>query len=162
MPHWVRSVVLWLVAGSIPAAAIAGTTTGEVAISVTVVKPHVAWDWHGGTIWAPQSAYWGGGFWGNIAPAAIDGAASASATNVASPASAFVPASRPSYPASYAVSPSSPGSMLLDKYHLRQTPCGANVVVIDYFGSVVCAAPNASVGAGIYAVNLAMLALVPQ
>lgn len=117
-----------------------------------VTNPHgySTWGWHGGTVWAPESTYWGGGFWGAFAAGAI----------VAGTTAAIMAASQPSYPTTYVVVQSSPGYTLLSSYGLRQVPCGPNVVVINYSGSVICAAPNATVAPGNYSVNIGTLTLV--
>jgi hypothetical protein len=64
---------------------------------------------------------------------------------------------------SYEVEPDSPGYDLLADYGLTQTPCGnSNLVVIwGPNGSVICAYPDGSVGAGEYEVDPSSLTLVP-
>ncbi|HME81230.1 MAG TPA: hypothetical protein VKF82_04030 [Candidatus Eremiobacteraceae bacterium] len=117
-----------------------------------VTNPHgySTWGWHGGTVWYPTSSYWGGGFWGAFAVGAV----------VAGTTAAIIAASQPSYPTTYVVVQSSPGYTLLSSYGLRQVPCGPNLVVINYSGSVICAAPNATVAPGNYSVNIGTLTLV--
>ena len=114
-----------------------------------VTNPHgySTWGWHGGVVWAPTATYWGGGFWGAFAAGALVGAA-------------IIRASTPAYPTSYVVVQNSPGSTLLNSYGLRQVPCGPNLVVINYSGSVICAAPSSMVAPGNYSVNITTLTLV--
>ncbi|HEV8021221.1 MAG TPA: hypothetical protein VGP41_08185 [Candidatus Lustribacter sp.] len=114
---------------------------------VTNPRGYSTWGWHGGVVWAPTATYWGGGFWGAFAAGALVG-------------TAIIRASTPSYPTSYAVVQSSPGFTLLNSYGLRQVPCGPNLVVINYSGSVICAAPNGTVAPGNYSVNLSTLTIV--
>jgi hypothetical protein len=117
-----------------------------------VSNPHgySTWGWHGGVVWAPAPTYWGGGFWGAFAAGVV----------VAGATAAIMHASAPQYPTTYVVVQSSPGYTLLTSYGLRQVPCGPNVVVINYSGSVICAQPNATVAPGSYSVNIGTLTLV--
>jgi hypothetical protein len=120
--------------------------------NVAIVNPrgYGTWGWHGGVAWVPVNTYWGGGFWGAFAAGVV----------VAGATAAIIAASTPAYPATYLVAQSSPGYTLLTSYGLRQIPCGPGVVVVNYSGSVICAAPNATVSAGNYSVNIGSLTLV--
>jgi hypothetical protein len=117
-----------------------------------VTNPHgyTTWGWHGGVVWAPTYSYWGGGFWGPFAAGVI----------VAGTTAAILHATTPAYPTSYVIASGSPGYTLLTSYGLRQVPCGPNLVVINYSGSVICAEPNATVPPGDYSVNVGTLTLV--
>ncbi|HTW82922.1 MAG TPA: hypothetical protein VMD91_02500 [Candidatus Sulfotelmatobacter sp.] len=102
---------------------------------------HPNWGWHGGTPWVPVLTFWGGDFWGDIAPGDIG----------AQYPLTFVP-----------IAPGSPGAELLQDYQLTQTDCNtdAPLVVIDGpDGSVICAIPNAVVGPGTYTVDPSTLTL---
>ncbi len=107
------------------------------------------WGWHGGVAWAPVGSYWGGGFWGGFAAGAI----------VAGTTAAIIASSAPQYPVQYVVAPASPGAQLLSDYGLTQSACGPDSVVINYSGSVICAAPNGRVSPGNYTVNVSTLTL---
>ena len=111
-----------------------------------------SWGWHGGVVWAPYGAYWGGGFWGAFAI----GAATAAVMG-------YVMYQNQRY-ASYAVSTGSPGAILLSNYGLQQVPCGPPNLVVIYgpnFG-IICANPNFRVAPGSYAVNVNTLSLQSQ
>ncbi|WP_448527715.1 hypothetical protein [Parathermosynechococcus lividus] len=106
------------------------------------------WWWHGGNPWYPNPAYWGGGFWGNLAVGVTSAAvAGAVAGSVSSPT----------------VVVNSPGGQLLSTYGLVQVPCGGSVVVLyGPSGSVVCAQPTSAVPAGTYTIDSNSLSLIPQ
>lgn len=109
-----------------------------------------AWGWNHGVVWMPQGAYWGGAFFGPFGPGAA---------TTAEIMGSIIDGNH-TYP-SYGVSSGSPGATLLSNYGLRQVRCGtAGLVVIHgpNFG-IVCAYPNARVGAGSYNVNTSMLTL---
>jgi hypothetical protein len=114
-----------------------------------------SWYWNNGYPWTPSYNYWGGGFWGGWAFAAI-----ASAIVYG----AIVDANSQYYYPSYQVQPSSPGAQLLQSYELQQTPCGpAGLVVIwGPNNSVICAYPNAIVSAGNYQLDPTTLTIVSQ
>ncbi|XFA74006.1 hypothetical protein RYO59_002270 [Thermosynechococcaceae cyanobacterium Okahandja] len=106
------------------------------------------WWWNGNRPWYPNRVYWGGGFWGNIATAAVAGSVAAAQ-------------SEPT------VVVTSPGGQLLSSYNLVQVPCNSanttNLVVIrGPEGSVICAQPTATVPSGVYIVDPETLSLVPQ
>jgi len=108
------------------------------------------WWWHGGNPWYPNPAYWGGGFWGNLAvgvtSAAVAGAVAGSVAGSSSPT----------------VVVNSPGGQLLSTYGLVQVPCSGNVVVIyGPSSSVVCAQPTSAVPAGSYTIDSNSLSLIP-
>jgi hypothetical protein len=110
-----------------------------------------AWGWNRGVAWNPAPAYWGGGFWGALAfssAAAAFGDLSLSGQNYDS----------------YEVYPDSPGATLLDNYQLIQTPCGPPGLVVIWGpdSSVICAYPNATVGAGEYDIDPSTLTLVSE
>jgi hypothetical protein len=112
-----------------------------------------AWGWNRGVVWMPQGAYWGGAFFGPFGPGAA---------TTAEIMGSIIDGNH-TYP-SYGVSSGSPGATLLSNYGLRQVRCGlAGLVVIHgpNFG-VVCAYPNARVGAGSYNVNTSTLTLQSQ
>ena len=112
-----------------------------------------AWGWNGGVRWNPAPGYWGGGFWGGFAIAAM---------------SAFVYGSivdaqnQTLY--SYQVAPGSPGAQLLQNYQLTQTNCDQDDLVIIYGpqDSLICAYPNDLVGPGTYSVDPTGLTLSSQ
>ncbi len=110
------------------------------------------WWWNGNRPWYPNRVYWGGGFWGNIASAAVTGAVAGSVAAEQSEPTVVV---------------TSPGGQLLSSYGLVQVPCSsANtatlVVIRGPEGSVICAKPTATVPSGVYSVDPATLSLVPQ
>jgi len=110
------------------------------------------WWWNGSRPWYPNRVYWGGGFWGNMASAAVTGAVAGSVAAEQSEPTVVV---------------TSPGGQLLSSYSLVQVPCHstntANLVVIrGPEGSVICAQPTAMVPSGVYIVDPETLSLVPQ
>jgi hypothetical protein len=119
---------------------------GRVVVNPVYVGP--AWGWNRGVVWAPVPGYWGGGFWGPYATAALMGS---------------IVYANQRY-TSYYVNSGSPGATLLSNYGLRQVPCGPPGLVVIYgpnFG-VICANPNGRVGPGNYAVNVNNLTLQSQ
>lgn len=122
------------------------------AVVVNPVYRGPAWGWNRGVVWAPNYGYWGGGFWGAFAV----GAATAAVMG-----SIYYNNQRYN---SYQVSAGSPGSQLLSNYGLQQVPCGPPGLVVIYGpnNGVICANPNARVGAGTYAVNENNLSLQSQ
>ncbi|MBV8637449.1 MAG: hypothetical protein JO322_05140 [Candidatus Eremiobacteraeota bacterium] len=127
---------------------------GYVYHGATVNNPvyygYPAWGWNAGYAWDPVPYYYGGGFWG---PFALGAATAVAFGTFTTPTNQTI--------TSYEVQPSTPGSKLLQSYHLTQTPCGPpNLVVI--FGpdnSAICAKPNNLVAAGTYGVNEQTLTL---
>lgn len=114
-----------------------------------------SWWWNGTRPWYPTPNYWGGGFWGNLAigltSAAVAGAIAGSIANNNSPQVVVVS--------------NSPGGQLLNSYELVQVPCtnASNVVMIlGPADSVICAQPTAAVPAGVYTIDVANLALIPD
>jgi len=84
--------------------------------------PSSAWGWNHGVAWRSAPAYWGGGFWGPFALAALTGALLFG--SIADDQNQIVYSS-------YQVEPDSPGAQLLQDYGLQQTDCGPdNLVVI--------------------------------
>jgi hypothetical protein len=97
------------------------------------------WEWHHGLAWAPDHAYWGGGFWGPVALGVAFGAVIVIATD-------------------------SPGHIVLQNYGLVEVVCdpdAGQVVLYGPNGSVVCATPNDSVQPGNYNVDPSTLNLEP-
>ncbi|WP_460194287.1 hypothetical protein [Thermosynechococcus sp. FA-CM-4201] len=114
-----------------------------------------SWWWNGTRPWYPTPNYWGGGFWGNLAigltSAAVAGAIAGSIANNNSPQVVVVS--------------NSPGGQLLSSYKLVQVPCtnaSDVVVILGPADSVICAQPTAAVPAGVYTINVANLALIPD
>jgi hypothetical protein len=110
------------------------------------------WWWNNNRPWYPNRVYWGGGFWGNMASAAVTGAVAGSVAAEQSEPTVVV---------------TSPGGQLLSSYSLMQVPCNSantsNLVVIrGPEGSVICAQPTATVPSGVYIVDPETLSLVPQ
>ncbi|URR36553.1 hypothetical protein NBE99_05305 [Thermosynechococcus sp. HN-54] len=113
------------------------------------------WWWNGSRPWYPTPNYWGGGFWGNLAigltSAAVAGAIAGSIANNNSPQVVVVS--------------NSPGGQLLSSYELVQVPCSNTsnlVVILGPADSVICARPTALVPAGVYTIDMANLALIPD
>jgi hypothetical protein len=127
-----------------------GYVSRGAVVNNPVYYGYPVWGWNAGYAWDPAPYYWGGGFWGPFAWGAATAVAYGS----------YVTATNTTM-SSYEVQPSTPGSKLLQSYHLTQTPCGPpNLVVI--FGpnnSVICAKPNNLVAAGTYGVNEQTLTL---
>jgi hypothetical protein len=117
--------------------------------------PASAWGWNRGVVWRPAPVYWGGGFWGPFAIAAL--------TSALLFGSIVDYQNQVIYP-SYQVEPDTPGEQLLQDYGLQQTQCGpSNLVVIwGPDNSVVCAFPNDSVAPGNYEVDPSTFTLVPE
>ena len=115
--------------------------------------PSGSWGWNHGVAWRSAPAYWGGGFWGPFALAALTGALLFG--SVADDQNQI------DYP-SYQVEPDSPGAQLLQDYGLQQTDCGPpNLVMIwGPDNSVICAYPNDSVAPGNYDVDPSTFSLV--
>jgi hypothetical protein len=103
-----------------------------------------AWGWNGGVHWNPAGGYYGGGFWGGFALAAISAAFYGS----------IVDAQNQTLD-SYEIAPGSPGAQLLQNYGLTQTDCSEDDLVIIYGpdNSLICAYPNQTVGPGNYTVD---------
>jgi len=123
-----------------------------------VRNPHYTnrnWYWNHGVAWAPAPIYWGGGFWGPWAIAAL---------STAILFGAIIDYDDHVIYQSYQVEPNSPGAELLANYGLQQTPCGPpNLVVIWGPGNaVICAYPNAMVAPGNYEVDPATLTLTSE
>ena len=118
------------------------------AVVVNPIYRGPAWGWNRGVIWAPVGAYWGGGFWGGFATAALMGS---------------IYYSNHRY-TSYQVSSGSPGATLLSNYGLQQVQCGPPNLVVVYGpnNGVICANPNGRVAAGNYVVNVDSLTLQSQ
>lgn len=113
--------------------------------------PGPAWGWNGGIAWYPAPIYWGGGFWG---PWAI-GVSSAVLFG------SIVDEHTHETVTSYEVSTDSPGAKTLAAYELTQKPCGEPNLVVIYGpdNSVVCAAPNTTVAAGTYYLDVSNLTI---
>ncbi|HTV73292.1 MAG TPA: hypothetical protein VME66_06295 [Candidatus Acidoferrales bacterium] len=123
----------------------------------TITNPHHwngSWSWNRGVVWQPAPIYWGGGFWGPLAVAALSGALFGSIVD---------DQDQVIYP-SYPIEPDSPGAQLLDNYGLTQTPCGPENLVVIWGpdNSVICAYPNNVVSPGNYEVDPSTLTLVSQ
>ena len=123
-----------------------------------IANPHPwngSWGWNRGVAWAPVNTYWGGGFWGGFALAALGAAALFGAIDDQQ--------AQLEYP-SYQVLPDSPGALLLQNYGLQQTPCGPPGLVVIWGpdNSVICAFPNQNVGPGNYGIDPATSALISQ
>jgi hypothetical protein len=121
---------------------------GRVIVNPVYAGPY--WGWNRGVVWAPVGSYWGGGFWGGFAVATVA-------------AMGYVNYQNQKY-ASYAITPGSPGAIVLSNYGLRQVPCGDSGLVVIFgpnFGTV-CADPNGRVAPGNYAVNVNNLTLQSQ
>lgn len=121
-----------------------------------IANPHHwnrPWSWNRSIVWQPAPIYWGGGFWGPWAIAAL-GAAALFGTIVLNEVT---------YP-SYQVEADSPGALLLQNYGLQQTPCGQpNLVVIwGPNNSVICTYPNNTVGPGNYELDPSTLTITSQ
>lgn len=103
-------------------------------------------------IWYPAYGYWGGGFWGPWGYGAY-GTYYGEYT--------YTESQEPVK--SYEIAPDSPGAKVLANYGLTQTQCGPSglVVVLGPENSVICAQPNATVGAGEYQLDATNLTLVP-
>ena len=101
----------------------------------------------------PGGAYWGGGFWGAMAIGATSALIYGS----------IVDSTTHTTYTSYEVQPGTPGETFLSSYQLTQTQCGGEGLVVVYGpeNSVVCATPNANVGAGAYRLDVNTLALNP-
>ena len=115
--------------------------------------PGGSYGWNHGVAWQPAPIYWGGGFWGSYALAAL-------ASSIAY--GAYLDnQDQQAYP-SFQVAPDSPGADLLQDYGLQQTPCGPPGLVVIWGpdNSVICAFPNDSVGPGNYQVDPATFTLV--
>lgn len=112
------------------------------------------WAWNHGVVWSPAPVYWGGGFWGPFAFAALG--SSLLFGSIADDQAQLT------YP-SYQVEPDTPGWDLLQDYQLQQTPCGPPDLVVIWGpdDSVICAFPNGTVGPGNYQVDPATFTLVP-
>jgi len=126
-------------------------------IGPIVRNPHApggTWGWNHGVAWRPAPVYWGGGFWGAFALAALSDALLFG--------SVIDDQDQLIYP-SYQIQPDTPGWDLLQDYELQQTPCGPpNLVVIwGPDNSVICAVPNDQVGPGNYQVDPSTFTLVP-
>ena len=103
-------------------------------------------------IWYPAYGYWGGGFWGPWGYGAYGTYyGEYTYTETQEPVK------------SYEIAPDSPGAKVLANYGLTQTQCGPSglVVVLGPENSVICAQPNATVGAGEYQLDATNLTLVP-
>jgi hypothetical protein len=115
--------------------------------------PRGDWGWNRGEPWNPAPIYWGGGFWGPWAVAALGGAILFG--SIADAQDEII------YP-SYQVEADSPGAQLLQDYGLQQTPCGPPDLVAIWGpdNSVICAYPNDTVAPGNYQVDPATFTLV--
>jgi hypothetical protein len=123
-----------------------------------VANPHHwggAWSWNRGVTWQPAPTYWGGGFWGPFAFAALADAVLFGAINDDQ--------NNVSYP-SYQVEADSPGAQLLENYGLTQAPCGPDNLVVIWGpdNGVICAYPNNLVAPGDYELDPTTLTLVSQ
>lgn len=115
-------------------------------------QPH-NWGWNHGVAWSPAPIYWGGGFWGPWAIAALSSAI----------LFGTIVESDVAYP-SYQVQYDSPGAQLLADYGLQQTQCGQPDLVMIWGpgNAVICAYPNASVAPGNYEVDPTTLTLISE
>lgn len=123
-----------------------------------IANPHPwngSWGWNRGVAWTPVHTYWGGGFWGGFALAALGAAVLFGAIDDQQ--------AQLEYP-SYQVLPDSPGALLLQNYGLQQTPCGPPGLVVIWGpdNSVICAFPNQNVGPGNYGIDFSTLTLISQ
>ena len=118
-------------------------------------RPPHNWEWNHGVVWVAAPIYWGGGFWGPWAVAALSTAV-LFGTIVDYDNQVIYP--------SYQVQYDSPGAQLLADYGLQQTPCGPPDLVVIWGpgNAVICAYPNASVAAGNYEVDPATLTLTSE
>ncbi len=100
------------------------------------------WAWNAGRPWTANASFWGGGFWGAFAGAALT-TAIWNQTRFTSPAVG------------------SPGWALFQNYGLTPTRCGPQNLVYIYGpnNSVMCAFPNRYVPAGFYSVDPVTLQL---
>jgi hypothetical protein len=114
-----------------------------------------AWNWNRGMTWQPAPTYWGGGFWGPFAVAALADAVLFGAINDDQ--------NHVTYP-SYQVEQDSPGAQLLENYGLAQAPCGPDNLVVIWGpdNGVICAYPNDLVAPGDYELDPTTLTLVSQ
>jgi hypothetical protein len=110
------------------------------------------WQWNEHHPWNPAPLYWGGGFWGGWAIAAL--AAVVFYGEIVDAQTGYV------YP-SYLIEPDSPGAQLLANYGLQQTSCGPPDLVVIWgpMNSVICTYPNDMVGPGNYGFDPATLTL---
>jgi hypothetical protein len=136
-----------------------GTTPFHRRFTGPVVRntraPGGNWGWNRGVVWQPAPVYWGGGFWGPFAIAAL--------ANSLLYGSIVDDQDQLQYP-SYQVEPDSPGAELLQDYGLQQTQCGPPGLV-NIWGpdnSVICAFPNDQVGPGNYEVDQSTFTLIPE
>ena len=115
--------------------------------------PPRAWGWNHGVVWRSAPVYWGGGFWGPFALAAL--------TDSLLFGSIVDDQNQVIYP-SYQAEPDSPGAQLLQDYGLQQTDCGPPDLVVIWGpdNSVICAFPNDTVAPGNYDVDPSTFSLV--
>jgi hypothetical protein len=123
-----------------------------------VANPQAArgsWWWNHYLVWHPSPAFWGGGFWGELALADL---------GLAPRMGSVVDDQQHPLATTFGVERASPGAQLLQDYGLQQAVCGPPDLAIIWGpqNGVVCANPTATIVAGDSLVDPAAFTLVPQ